>query len=302
LKNPVVSVIIPVFNRAATIRRAIESVLSQTLVEMEIIVVDDGSTDATCELIRNIPDKRIKLIPQKTNLGVSSARNTGMREASGQYIAWLDSDDEWFPNKLREQVSIIERHPDHIHKACYTAFEMEVQGSIQVNSPDLPNRKQLWLGCGLAAGSTLLFKRELLSDIGYLDEDFICYEDWDWLLRYCKFFGLLSIEQPQARVHFSSNRSAKKVELSTYHFLKKYQDELKGMGIYGNKVISRRWMEMSRFYAQEKDTNNTLVYLFKSLRMYPFHSPGAWILLFDSWFGTKLGYWFILQKKKFQKN
>ena len=97
MKNPTVSVIIPTYNRAHLVGRAIKSVLNQTYRDFEIIVVDDGSTDNTKDIIKEFQkkDKRIKYIPYEKNKGGSAARNTGIKAAKGEYIAFLDSDDEW---------------------------------------------------------------------------------------------------------------------------------------------------------------------------------------------------------------
>jgi glycosyltransferase involved in cell wall biosynthesis len=296
--HPLVSVVIPVYNRASTIQRSIESVLHQTYPVFEIIVVDDGSTDDTRDVVGSIMDKRIRLIRHQINSGVSSTRNDGMKEARGKYIAWLDSDDEWFPEKLNEQVLILESSSDNTAKACYTAFELEEKGRSLVIIPDLPDQKTLFLGCGLAAGSTLLFERQVLDQIGVLDEHFVRYEDWDWLLRYCRTYRLLGIGHPLARIHFTPHRSARIVESSANYFLEKYQVDLEHKGIFGKKAVAMRWMEVARFYAEEHNLHKTVLNLIKCLRIYPFHSPGAWILLFDSWFGTGLGSWLVKNMKK----
>ena len=109
---PFVSVIIPTYNRAVSIGRAIESVLGQTYVEYEIVVVDDGSTDNTQQILKTY-DGLIKCIAQK-NAGVSAARNAGIQIARGEWIAFLDSDDQWFPNYLKLQIECIERSPEII--------------------------------------------------------------------------------------------------------------------------------------------------------------------------------------------
>jgi len=107
MKNPTVSVIIPTYNRAHLVGRSIQSVINQTYQDFEIIVVDDGSTDNTEDIIKEFQkkDKRIKHIKHNKNKGGSAARNTGIRAARGEYIAFLDSDDEWMPTKLEKQTS-----------------------------------------------------------------------------------------------------------------------------------------------------------------------------------------------------
>ncbi len=109
--RPIISVVIPTYNRAAFICRAVDSALGQTYAPLEVVVVDDGSKDDTREVLRKYGD-RIRYVA-KENGGVSSARNVGVREATGEYIAFLDSDDTWVPEKLAVQMDIFRAHPDY---------------------------------------------------------------------------------------------------------------------------------------------------------------------------------------------
>ena len=110
-KTPKVSVIIPTYNRAHLVGRAIRSVLNQTYQDFEIIVVDDGSTDNTEEVVKSFNDPRIRYIRHEKNRGGSAACNTGIRAARGEYIAFQDSDDEWLPEKLEKQMQVFENTP-----------------------------------------------------------------------------------------------------------------------------------------------------------------------------------------------
>ena len=114
--HPLVTVIIPVYNRAFTIRRAIDSVLDQSYKELELIIVDDCSLDNTVQIVKSYRDKRINLICLPKNCGANTARNTGLRAAKGEYIAFQDSDDEWFKEKLEIQIEYMEKTRK---KVCY---------------------------------------------------------------------------------------------------------------------------------------------------------------------------------------
>ena len=105
-----VSIIIPVYNSAKYITQCIESVINQTYKNIEIIIIDDNSTDESIEIIKKIKDKRIKLISIKQNKGVANARNTGIKKATGDYICFLDSDDYWYKNKIEKQIDFIEKN------------------------------------------------------------------------------------------------------------------------------------------------------------------------------------------------
>ena len=123
-----ISVVIPTYNRRKTIGRSIDSVLNQTLFPSEIIVVDDGSTDGTCDYIQsNFPSIRLL---QQPNKGVSSARNMGIRSSNSDWVALLDSDDEWFPQKLEKQVMTLSQSPDI--KFCHTE-EIWIRNGVRVN-------------------------------------------------------------------------------------------------------------------------------------------------------------------------
>lgn len=285
---PTVSVIIPAYNRADTITRAIKSVLAQTYEDFEIIVVDDGSTDQTCEVVQQIGDWRIRLIRHSSNQGAAAARNTGMKAAGGKYIALLDSDDEWLLNKLEIQLkAIVQAGPDQ--KACYTAFERIDQrfGRI-IYIPKFIDRKKLFLACDVPP-STLLFEQSVLDKIGYMDTSFIRYEDWDWILRYCAEYRLLPVEQPLARIYYTSDRSSRVVEISAYKFVSKYSNELQRYGGYGKVVISRRWMEVASYYAKDHSPVKTAYFVFKGLAVYPFQPAEVWAWVINAWFGIKIG-------------
>ena len=191
-----ISVVIPTFNRRQTIGRSIDSVLNQTLFPSEIIVVDDGSTDGTCDYIQsNFPS--IKLLHQP-NKGVSAARNKGIRYADTNWIALLDSDDEWFPQKLEKQVMTLSQSPDI--KFCHTE-EIWIRNGVRVNQM---KKHQKYGGhifykcldmCRISP-SSVLFHQSILDDVGYFDKDLKVCEDYDLWLRITAKFPVLYIDEP----------------------------------------------------------------------------------------------------------
>ncbi len=202
-----VSVIIPSYNRGHTLGRAINSVLSQKTQSFELIIVDDGSTDDTVFKVQSIKDSRIQLIQHPYNRGVSAARNTGIRASKGKYIAFLDSDDEWLPQKLMEQIHAMELAPLEIG-GCATGFilhriETEVYESRSL--PKIQNwRKYLIQGCSLSPGSTFMVRRTCLEDIGLFDEQLIRFEDWEWLLRLIHKYKIIGLSNPLAIIHLGT--------------------------------------------------------------------------------------------------
>ncbi len=182
-----VSVIIPSYNRAWTLKEAVESVLSQDVGDFELIVVDDGSTDDTPSLLRSYPQA---LVVAQKRRGVSAARNAGIRHASGQYIAFLDSDDLWLPEKLSTQMAFMKRHPEAL--ICQTE-EIWIRDGVRVN-PKARHKKpsgmifERSVELCLVSPSAVMMARRLLDDVGMFDETMPACEDYDlWLRISCRF-------------------------------------------------------------------------------------------------------------------
>ncbi|MCG2778412.1 MAG: glycosyltransferase family 2 protein [Desulfobacterales bacterium] len=184
-----VSVVIPTFNRAQKVVRAISSVLSQTFTDVEIIVVDDGSTDGTKKEVEQFNDL-VTYVAHSSNLGVSAARNTGIKGSGAPLIAFLDSDDHWLPEKLAVQVCFFDEHPEAV--ACQTE-EVWIRNGRRVN----PMKKHLKpsgnifepsLKLCLVSPSAVMLKRSLLDEVGFFDEDLPVCEDYDlWLRISCRY-------------------------------------------------------------------------------------------------------------------
>lgn len=179
---PSVSVIIPTYNRCDFVREAMASVLAQTFQDFELIVVDDGSTDGTADVVREFP--RIRYLSQE-NRGVSAARNVGVALSRGELIAFLDSDDLWQPQKLATQVAFFAMRPDaHI---CQTE-EVWLRNGVRVN-PRNKHRKPSGdifaasLHLCLVSPSAVMMRRELFDHMGGFDEELPACEDYDLWLR-----------------------------------------------------------------------------------------------------------------------
>jgi len=184
-----VSVIIPSFNRSFKLIRAIASVLYQTFTDYEIIVVDDGSTDGTTEALRPFR-AHIRYLKHAGNLGVSAARNTGILASPAPFIAFLDSDDYWFPQKLEKQFNFFQTHPEAL--ICQTE-EIWVRNGKRVNPRDKHRKPsgdifEPSLQRCLVSPSAVMLKRGLLDEIGLFDETLLVCEDYDlWLRTACRY-------------------------------------------------------------------------------------------------------------------
>jgi glycosyltransferase involved in cell wall biosynthesis len=191
-----VSVIIPTYNRVRTLPRALDSVLAQTRAIDEIIVVDDGSTDSTVDLVLgNYP--QVKLL-QQSNLGVSAARNHGIKEASSDWIALLDSDDRWLPTKLEAQFALVKQRPDH--RLCHTE-EIWIRNGKRVNQMHKHRKSggHIYNQClplCVISPSSVLMHRTLFEEIGLFDETLPACEDYDLWLRVCAREPVLFVDTP----------------------------------------------------------------------------------------------------------
>jgi len=182
LQRKKVSVVIPTYNRSLLVQRAIKSVLSQTLPPYEIIVIDDGSTDDTREILKEYP---VKVFSQK-NSGVSSARNLGVKNSSGDVIAFLDSDDEWERDKLKTQLSYHERGCRFSHtEEIWIRDKKELKQKAHHKKPDGECFYENISFCKIAP-STVMIDRELFEKVGFFDESLEVCEDFDMWLRVLK--------------------------------------------------------------------------------------------------------------------
>lgn len=186
---PAVSVIIPTFNRSEKVVRAARSVLNQSFKDFELVVVDDGSTDDTEQRLREF-ESSIKYLRQSANRGVSAARNRGIEGSVAPWIAFLDSDDYWFEEKLSAQMEFVEQHPATV--ACQTE-EIWIRRGRRVN-PKRRHQKpsgdifKASLELCLVSPSSVMIKRSVLDEIGPFDETLLAAEDYDlWLRISCRY-------------------------------------------------------------------------------------------------------------------
>jgi len=209
---PQVSVVIPVYNRAATIGRAVASVLGQSFQDFELILVDDGSTDGTADAIRSFGDPRVRLVQHERNRGAAAARNTGVAAAAGDLIAFLDSDDAWHPGKLERQAAATLAMPGPA--ATCTGFRLRhPSGTAETRSVgNAADWSIAFLdGCYVSPGTTLMAKRQAFEAVGPLDVLLRRLEDWDWLLRLVRVGRFAVLPEILADVHLGPRPHPKAV-------------------------------------------------------------------------------------------
>jgi len=216
-----VSVVLPTFNRGYCLERAIRSVLGQTYPDWELIVVDDGSTDDTQAVLESFKDSRIRVFRHSVNRGVAAGRNTGLAAARGDFIAFLDSDDEWRPDKLTKQLGVMTRAPDtpvaftdlvwrrgDVEATSFArtlpVFSELLRQHVPTGGHLIIPQRTMYL-CLLqelpVKPSTLMIRAQILSSVGRFEEQLRSGEDWEFLLRVARKFDFAYLDEPLTVVH-----------------------------------------------------------------------------------------------------
>jgi glycosyltransferase involved in cell wall biosynthesis len=211
---PKVSVVIPTYNRTHFIAEAMQSVIDQTFTDFELIVVDDGSTDNTREVVSSFKDHRIKYIYYQENKGASSAQNTGIRASTGEYVAILGSDDIWLPQNLELQVKLLDSRPDialvcsdmylfdNNSRKLLGRFWHDKHSDAYINPQKVTQhalKRLLEKGCFIGPQATLM-RRAVLTEVGCFDESLVTHEDWDLFVRIVKRFPICINDIPLTMV------------------------------------------------------------------------------------------------------
>ncbi|HEY9850633.1 MAG TPA: glycosyltransferase [Leptolyngbyaceae cyanobacterium] len=202
-----ISVVIPVYNGEKTLKETIESVLTQTFQDFELIIINDGSTDNSLEIISGIKDERIKVFSYP-NAGLSASRNRGIDLANGEYISFIDADDLWTLDKLEAQLKTLQENPEAAVAYSWTDCIDESgkflgKGSYFSFSGDV--RANLLLTNFIDSGSNVLIRMEALKKVGNFDESRQSCEDWDMWLRLAINYSFAAVSKPQILYRMSSS-------------------------------------------------------------------------------------------------
>jgi glycosyltransferase involved in cell wall biosynthesis len=256
MQPPRVSVVIPAYNAAPTLGRTLESVLKQTFASLDVIVVDDGSTDDTAEIAQSTGDVRVKVI-QTPNGGVSRARNRGMAGASGELIALLDADDLWLPDKLEKQVNLMDAEPD-IGVSFTAATRVDESGSVIGELPalmydDYSAALLLYSVVISAADSTAVIRRDVAEQLGGFDPNFSQCADWDYFLRASRVATIAPLPEPLVLYWTAASNMSRDIALlerDTFAVLRKTFDdpEFAAYVPIRRRVYSNHWMICSGSY------------------------------------------------------
>ena len=231
---PKISVIIPVFNGTNYLREAIDSVLSQTYPNYELIVVDDGSTDETWQVIQSYGSSLRGI--HKENGGVASALNCGIREAAGEYIAWLSHDDLFLPDKLERQVNFLQQFTQF--KACYTDYYViDAHGNIlrEVETPWYPREQaiRMLFSRQHIDGSTMLIERACFDRVGLFSEKLRYTQDAEMWLRMLRQFEIGRVPEKLGKQRSHPVRGSRNVKAHTDETQVMYSQIFQELGVAG---------------------------------------------------------------------
>lgn len=266
--KPLVSIIMPAYNAEKTIVESIESVLKQTYINWELIVVNDGSNDRTSALVLAFNDERVVLVKQD-NGGVANARNNGINNSKGEYIAFLDSDDLWVEDKLERQIGVLVGGK---HKMCFAKTWCFRENSNQTSdcfvniSLDFDDRDKI-LVYDFIPVLTVLLTKDVLAEVGHFDETLRGVEDWDMWIRVLQKYEAIYLDEFLAKYRISSTGLSGNFEK---HFMEEEKVWLKHIDLYSIEISSyRQWFADKKrtiIAKQNKDIFNFLKYLSKLLR------------------------------------
>ena len=227
---PKVSVVIPTHNRADLLDRAVRSALAQTHADLEVLIADDASSDGTAEVVARIGDARVKYFRHDVNRGVAAARNTAITNATGEFIAFLDDDDEWLPEKLRVQLDRFQQVSSTVGLICSGFHSVDLlSGTIEDYVPDERGWvfERLLREGSFTYTSTTLVRSECFAKVGLFDVTYRYAEDRDMWLRIAKEYEFDFVPDPLVRryvqvVGLSQNFDG--IIEGTEAFLNKYRD------------------------------------------------------------------------------
>lgn len=268
--QPAISVIIPAYNRSKTISYCLDSVLAQTLPPFEVIVVDDCSSDDTVAIVKKYARQRVRCIVLPENSGAQVARNKGIFEAKGDWIAFQDSDDEWIPHKLERQV-------EALAKISYNPWTVVHTDAIKLDSSTqqrIPAQRPAVQGANvyplLLAGQGPMFQGMLVSKlalekIGFLDVNLPSFQEWDTSIRLAKHCRFIFLNEALFIYHLHEGETISKnytKDIIGYEYIvRKFEQEIKeicGQGAWNNHLLNllkkclnyRLWEKADSYFVQ----------------------------------------------------
>jgi glycosyltransferase involved in cell wall biosynthesis len=281
--GPIASVVIPTYNRAELVLRAVASVQRQSLDDWELLVVDDASTDDTKPRIEELADPRIEYVRRDVNGGVAAAQNTGLDRATGRYVLFLHSDDELMPEFLARLSEVLDNAPPAIG-GVEAGLEVVEAGTTARRRPYLEGADDgalLVFRSGVHI-STLLLRRELAVDVRF-DESLRTVEDRDFCIRLLRRTTLAFEREPLVRIDRTAVRLSDETRGPTYEYvLGKYHDDI----VTIPEVHASWWFGIARAYARTGELDRARAAMQRSVRVHPARVR-RWPLFAASYLGDR---------------
>jgi glycosyltransferase involved in cell wall biosynthesis len=264
---PKISVIIPTHNRAEFLRSATTSVLNQTFQDFEIVIIDDASKDHTREVIAHFNDARIKVLHNQVSKGAAGARNIAIMNSNCEYIAFLDDDDEWLPEKLKIQTCFLDNSPPEVGGVCTGCFTIEkVSGRVlSIYNPEMNDLSK----DNFITTSSVLLKRECFEKCGLFDESMLSCSDYDMWIRISKDFSIKFIKNALVKYYIHKNSLTFDYEKKTRGLeilFEKHDDFFKK----NYKEYSKQYLDLGVRYCYKGEVQKGRKAFSKAIRMNPF--------------------------------
>ena len=274
MNYPLVSVIIPTFNRETTIKRAIDSVISQSYSNIEVIVVDDNSNDRTAEIMEQYSNSsHINYIRLKKNIGGAAARNVGIKHSKGSYIAFQDSDDEWLESKLEKQMNVFQKK-----KSVDVVFSKIIRISEEKRSifpksdiSEVEDAHTSFLKENYIGTPSAIIKKEKLDQIEGFDESLPRLQDWDLFIQLSKFCTFFMVDEVLCNAYLQSNSITqnKKALIETLKiFDKKYKDSVEALSREDKAGVYEKYGSL---LVNSGSINEGVFYFKKGISSYPYN-------------------------------
>lgn len=268
-QNPKVSVVIPTYNRSHLIARAIQSVLDQTYQDLEIIIVDDGSTDSTEEIVKSFKNDNIIYIQHNINKGPSAARNTGIKASKGEYIAFQDSDDEWLPEKLEKQIDVFCNSPLEVGVVYTSIIRIENDKKIYIPRDCFTLKEgkihDELLKENFVGTPAVLIKKECFEKTKYFDENLPALEDWELWIEISKYYDFRYINKPLIYSYYTPNsintnqdNTLKALKIILANHLEDFN--------HNKKVLSKHYLFIGVNLCSSGDFKNGRNYIIKAMK------------------------------------
>lgn len=267
--SPKVSVIVPSYNRGFIILRSLKSISEQTYTNLEIIVVDDGSVDNTFDIVSQYDDPRVVYIKHNKNMGLSSARNTGIKASSGEIIAFQDTDDIWLKNKLKEHIEAFESTIKNIYVVYSGSYRYKNHKKDYIPYKYiLPKEGDVFkklLGGNFIPAISLCARRECFEKVGLFDPILHSLEDWEMWIRLSKRYKFTYIPKPLNLIYYTEDS----LSANLNNFLKAEQIIVKkhfeSFSLYPS-LLSKQYGQIGIYHALQGNKSGCFDNLYKAMK------------------------------------